>query len=245
MVMDRDEIDLRPYVVALFRRWYVIALVTALAALAAWGISQTLPIAYSATATVAISIQQTGTQVGVNEPVLDIETIDVVSRRQAVVALAQIDAVESRLPADAVAQAAIPGYRTGMLLNRNRIETRASGDLLFISASAPSAQQAKVLADAWATTYVDLLSQTYTDGHSSARLASAAVLPYAASEPNTPRNVLLGATIGALISILAILLTVMLKLTLPAPRRPAARAQSGDSFPPSPRSSQAIKDSQL
>lgn len=54
-MIEEDEIDLRPYVSALLRRWKLIIGITAAAAVAAAAISLATPVSYEATSTVAVA----------------------------------------------------------------------------------------------------------------------------------------------------------------------------------------------
>ncbi|MDP9310899.1 MAG: Wzz/FepE/Etk N-terminal domain-containing protein [Chloroflexota bacterium] len=200
--MEPTDFDLRPYVMGVLRRWHWLITAMVLTALVAGAVSLVLPKKYAATAPVLIFIRQTGSELSANTPLLSIETIDVESRRQGLLALATSETVETQLPADVVNRVAGARYRPGLFLQREQISASAEGDLIKIQAVAPSSQQAKALADAWATTYVAQVQKLYTDEHSSVQLAGDALAPLAPISPDLPKNIAAGAFVGLLVGII-------------------------------------------
>jgi capsular polysaccharide biosynthesis protein len=199
------EIDLRKYIAAILQRWRWIILCTLVAAISAAGLTYIQPRYYTAEAAVLMQIRQTGSQVGLNGPILSIETIDIGARRQGLVALANSSAIEARLPTNVIQNVAPSKYRPGQLVGEH-ITGHINGDLLVISARARTAEQAKELADAWAATYVSYVNELYTDEHSSVQLASNALLPYKPDSLGLVRNTVLASIGAALLSIVAALL---------------------------------------
>jgi uncharacterized protein involved in exopolysaccharide biosynthesis len=197
--MDNDTIDLRPYLAGIAKRWYWPIGIAMIGAIAAWIIAMQIQPTFTATSSVLVFIRQTGSQVGVNEPILRIETIDTGARRQGLVALAQSNTIEAQLPDDAIQQAAPADYRPGRLTQR--ISARAEGDLISISARGSSPQQAKALADTWTRTFAAYANETYTDQHSEVRLAGDALLPYEPTSPRTAMMIALGLGLGFLLGI--------------------------------------------
>jgi capsular polysaccharide biosynthesis protein len=202
--MDNDDFSMSPYIAAVLRRWYVIMAAMLLLGIFAGVLSLILPRSYQATASVLILIQQTGSQFGTNQSILSIETIDTAARRQGLIALAEDNAIETKLPADVVQQVAPKDYRMGQLVDV--IEVSVYGDLLRISAKASTPEGAQALANAWTATYVDYVQTLYTDPHSQIRLAGSAVLPYEPSEPKILRNIVLGLIAGVILGVASALL---------------------------------------
>jgi uncharacterized protein involved in exopolysaccharide biosynthesis len=203
-MQEYDDLDLRPYLVAVARRWYWVLGVALLAALLAAGVSSQLPKAYTASSSVLLFIRQTGSQVGTNQPLLRIETIDITARRQGLLALAHSPAIETQIaPAD-LQRVAPANYRPGMLSSRIAIE--ADGDLLTISAVAPTPEQAQALADIWATTFVSYADTLYTDEHSQLQLVGKALRPLAPSEPQVQRNAIFAGLLGGVFATAGIVL---------------------------------------
>lgn len=213
------EIDLRRYLSAILRRWSWIIAAALIAAITAAGVSSLLPKKYTATATILMLIEQTRMQVGPTAPMMSVEAIDAGSRRQGLLTLAQSTTIEAKLPPDVVKRVTSVGYRPGMLVQRKQLEATANGDLVEISATAPSAAQAKELADAWATTYVNYANSLFTDQHSNVQLAGAAVLPWKPTSPSVVVNTLLAAVAGAMLGILAALIAEIAGITVGLPRR--------------------------
>ncbi len=226
-----QEIDVRQYLVAILSRWRWIAGCAVIAALTAFSISMMLPKTYTATASVLVFIRQTGSQVGINEPIFKVETIDVGSRRQALIALAVSDAVEAQLPAEIVKRVVAGAYRPGMIVQGRQIDVRAAGDLLEIEATAGSPQQAQELANAWADTYVAHVAKLYSDQHSSVQRVGAALLPLGPSEPATVRNTATAALAGTLLGIMLALISVLTGTTFTIPARARAERRSAQPSP--------------
>lgn len=198
--MENDEIDLRPYIGAILRRWRLVVTLLFVGAIVAASISLALPKRYTATASTIVFIRQTGSQVGLNQQYLTIETIDIGARRQGLAALAKSDTIETKLPPDVVSQFTEGQYTPGKLTDLIKVTT--DGDLMQIAATARTPQYAKAVADAWARTYVTYVQSLYQDGYTRVQLASDAIQPYKPSSPNVLRNTAFGAFVGLLAGIL-------------------------------------------
>ena len=216
-MQEYDDIDLRPYLIAIARRWYWIVVGALVAALIAAGISAQLPRAYTATASVLMFIRQTGSQVGTNEPLVRIETIDITARRQGLLALVQNSAIETQIKPDDLQRVAPAGYVPGSLTQQ--IATDADGDLLTIAATAASPEQAQALADIWASTFVSYADTLYTDEHSQMQLAGKALLPTQPSSPQVLLNIGAAGLIGGIAVTAIILLLTLLRPATHAIRR--------------------------
>lgn len=227
-MQENDDIDLRPYVVAIIRRWPWIVGAVLLAVAVSAGLTSMLPKTYTATAAVLVFIRQTGSQVGTNDPVLNIETIDVGSRRQGLLALAESEAIESRIAPDVLAQVAPDNYQPGMLVEHQHVTIEANGDLIAITADGQTPQQAQTLANAWATTYVDYVKTLYTDEHSSIQLASSALPPFEPSAPSIGRNAVIAGLLAAIGSISLIVLLQLTRTSIALPQRAAGREQAAN-----------------
>jgi capsular polysaccharide biosynthesis protein len=225
---ENDDIDLRPYLLAIVRRWPWIVGVALLAGALAAGAMAMQPKTYTAAASVLMFIRQTGSQVGVNEPLLTIETIDSNARRQGLLALAESQAIETRIAPDVLARVAPSGYKPGMIVDRQYITVDSRGDLLTISAEAQTPQQAQDLANAWATTYVDYVKTLYTDQHSNVELVGNAVLPFEASGPRVVRNAVIAGLLGAIVAVAAIVLIQLTGATFALPQSRVRRERGAN-----------------
>jgi len=155
-----EEIDLRPYFVAIIRQRRTIALIAVVAAIGAVILAISVPPSFTASADVLIlpsRLQLTfDPRFVTNNPALG---IDASSRRQTLVALASSQAIETqvlpKVPADLVGK----DYQPGALSRRVHITT--DGDLLHIEANAADAQTAQTLASAWGQVYVNMVNNLY------------------------------------------------------------------------------------
>ncbi|HEY0605064.1 MAG TPA: Wzz/FepE/Etk N-terminal domain-containing protein [Herpetosiphonaceae bacterium] len=197
-MQEYDDIDLRPYLTAVARRWYWIVVGALLAALVVAGISTQLPKEYTATASVLMFIRQTGSQVGANEPLVRIETIDITARRQGLLALAESPAIETQIKPEDLQRVAPASYTPGTLTEE--IAINATGDLLTVAATAPTPEQAQLLADVWANTFVSYVDTLYTDEHSQVQLAGKALLPIKPSFPRIALFAVFAGLIGGLVA---------------------------------------------
>jgi len=217
------EIDLRRYAQAVLRRWPLIVACALSAAIIAGGWSLLQPRVYAATSMVLVLVTQTSSQLGTNEPLLDLETIDAGSRRTSLYELARTAAIEAALPPAVLEAVAPENYEPGMLLQQRQIELESQGDLLKITAKAKSPQQAKELADAWAETYVTYVDHVFDDQHSNVRLASEAVLPFKPAGRGVVRNAVLAGIAGTALGVIAALM-----LELVYRPKPQSRQVEGD-----------------
>lgn len=228
--MENEDISLWPYVAAILRRWPLILATALIGAIVGITISAVMPEKYQATAAVVVLIRQMGSQAGANQPFLSIETIDVGSRRQGLQALAESDVIEAQLPPDILSQVAPAKYKPGKLTKS--IDTTLNGDLLTIRAVASSAEQAKLLADTWASTFVSYAQPLFADRHTELRLAGDAIVPYEPYSPNMIQNTLLGGLSGLTLGVLLAFIWNMTGFSLPSALRRQHRKSPAQS--PSP-----------
>jgi uncharacterized protein involved in exopolysaccharide biosynthesis len=226
--MQYEEIDLKPYVFAVLRHWRLIAAAGIVGALVAALVSVSLPKTYTATASVLVAIRQTESQVGLNQTVLEIETIDPSTRRQGLIVLAQSEAIEARLDPAALAQIVERNYKPGMLIDRDQVEVRASGDMIQILATADTPVKAQALANLWTTTFVDYSQQLYDDNFSNVQVVGEALLPYQPSGPATLTHVALGSALGLVLGTIAALILGLTGARVPFSLRRSSAKQSRD-----------------
>lgn len=203
--MEFEDTDLRPYLRALTKRWRWLLSGAMLAALAMLALLQLQPATYTATASLLVFIRQINMGAALDGPTRAWESIDTDARRQGVRALIQSSIVETQLAPEIVAQVAPRQYKPGLLLANKRIVTRINGDLILISATAETPQQAKALADEWARTAARLIEKLLPDRHSSAQVVGEALLPYQARDLALVSKALVAATVGLLAAIVAAL----------------------------------------
>ncbi len=228
--MENEDISLWPYVAAILGRWPLILATALIGAIVGITISAVTPKKYQATAAVVVLIRQTGSQAGANQPFLSVETIDVGSRRQGLLALAESNVIEAQISPDIISQIAPAKYKPGKLIKF--IDATLDGDLLTIDARASSAEQAKLLADTWASTFVSYAQPLFADRHTELRLAGEAIAPFEPYSPNTIQNTLLGVLSGLTLGVLLALVVNITGFSLPAGLRRPQRKSSAQS--PSP-----------
>jgi capsular polysaccharide biosynthesis protein len=155
-----EEIDLRPYFVALVRQWRTIMIIVVAAAIGAALIAITLPQGFTASADVLIL--PTRSQLTFDPRFVTNNTVfgtDTASRRQALIALASSPLLEEQIRAKLPPELVGKEYQPGALANRIRVKTE--GDLLHIEATAADTQSAQALADAWGQAYVRSVNDLY------------------------------------------------------------------------------------
>lgn len=154
------ELDLRRYVRALVRAsgWIILASIlgATLAALA----PLRRPASYVATS--SVFLRPTRSQVTLDERFVTNEAIDAAARRRGLLGLAKSPTIEAQIPPDILAQLAPDDYTVGDLADSN-IKIAADGDLMIITARQPTADQARMLADAWANTLVSYVNTLYSN----------------------------------------------------------------------------------
>lgn len=223
------EIDLGKYFAGVARRWRWLLVAALVAGVTAFITLSAMPKSYEATANVLLTIRQTGSQLGTNEPLLAIETIDVGARRQGLGALASSTAIESQIAPEVLQRSGPDDYKPGMLIENELIDVAVYGDLVAITATAASPRQAKELADAWATTFVATVGRLYTDGHSSAQLTGSALEPIVPAAPKVLQSTVLAALAGLMLGVLAAIIATYRGTPEPAPQ--PARTERGSAQP--------------
>ncbi|WP_298490627.1 Wzz/FepE/Etk N-terminal domain-containing protein [uncultured Chloroflexus sp.] len=151
-----DEIDLKPYLRALLRRWWIIIGVAVGLAIivAVTAILRTPPY----TASSSVLIVPASAQVTLDSRFTSHDSMlftTTVNQREALLALTRDATLEEQ-----VATTLAIDYRPGELVNRIAIDT--NGDLVRITARAETSAEAERLATAWAKEYARLVTETYT-----------------------------------------------------------------------------------
>jgi hypothetical protein len=151
-----QELDLRPYVTALLRRWRLILGVIAVGAIAAALLTLLQPPMHRARASVLID--PVTSQVVLDPRFTERDAFQVTNgatRRQALIALATSPVLEGRVNTALGEDAVEPGD----LLDQ--ISVTADSDLLAITATNSNAEEALRLAELWGQAYADLVAELY------------------------------------------------------------------------------------
>lgn len=151
------EIDVLSYLRALVRRWWWI--VAAAVAFGLLGVAYSLlqPVKYQAKA--SVFFRPSRSQLRLDDRFVTNEPIDTGARRVTLVALAHSMQVASVLPTEVRQQLGLSDDTVGDVLRQ--IDVSTNGDLLEIAASADSAEQAQLLANAWAEAFIAQVNQLY------------------------------------------------------------------------------------
>lgn len=161
-----EEIDLRPYIKAIFSAWYWIVGAAVVAAVAAFLVSSNLPETYEAEAIVAIIRERTtvsfGTSIETQEDVLG--SRDISSRREALIALVTSNDVAEQVLAEIGDKLASEDRSTAALLKM--VAASNTGDLIVIQVSHEDPQLAAEIANIWAEVYEAYINTLYVSGTS-------------------------------------------------------------------------------
>jgi len=154
-----DEIDLRPYINAIRKKWWLIALVTLLAGTAAlvYGLLQVR--SYEASATILLTRTRSTLELANQFPTIS-EPIDTRSRMDAMLEIAGSDALVLQ-----VMEAADEQYPGNGLIQedlKDSVEITSSGDTIKFTASDPDPIYAAAIANAWAENAVSAINYAYS-----------------------------------------------------------------------------------
>lgn len=154
--MER-EIDLRPYVVALLRRWRLLGGLALAAALLAVAVTLMLPPGREASADLLVA--PATSQVTVDPRFISRDATLITNgsfQRQALVDLASSAILETRV----AQRLGLATYRPGDLLQQ--VEVGATSDLIRITVGGPTDEAAATLAEVWARSYEELVNELYS-----------------------------------------------------------------------------------
>ena len=159
MTIYDDEIDLKPYINAIRKKWWLIALITLLTASAAliYGLLQTST--YEASATILLTRSRTALELANQFPTIN-EPIDSRSRMDAMLEIAGSDALVVNTLEDIHEQYPDNGLQQEQL--DSSVVITSSGDTIKISASNPDPTYAAVIANAWAENAVSAINYAYS-----------------------------------------------------------------------------------
>lgn len=159
MTIYEDEIDLRPYILAVLKYWWLIALLAVLAGAAALVFSLVRAREYQATATVLLTRSRPTLELADQFPTVN-EPVD---------ARARMEALESIAKSDGIAAQTLNELDGGLNSEfedyselRENIEISSEGDLLIITATARNPELATQMANEWAGQTVAAINFAYS-----------------------------------------------------------------------------------
>jgi capsular polysaccharide biosynthesis protein len=154
----QDEVDLRPYLLALKRRWWQIVLIALLLAGVALAYSLLQPKVYKATAMILLTHSRSRLALAEQFPTEN-ENADAKSRMDALVSITKGDAV-------AMATLQMIGDRISMDEQdlqqiKNQVEVDAEGDVIKVIVTADSPKPASEIANTWAAQATTAINAAY------------------------------------------------------------------------------------
>jgi uncharacterized protein involved in exopolysaccharide biosynthesis len=154
-----DEIDLRPYIYALRRRWWQIALVTAVAALAAFLFSILQTTKFESTASILITRSKASLSLADQFPTIS-EPIDFKSRIEAMLTIATSEGLVVQTMEDIHQEYPENGIEREEL--KSAVEITSGGDTISITATYADPLYAAVIANVWAQNVVNAINYAYS-----------------------------------------------------------------------------------
>ena len=154
-----DEIDLRPYINAIRKKWWLIILITVLGGAAALVAGLIQVRNYQASADILLTRTRTSLELANQFPTIN-EPIDTRSRMDAMLAIAGSDALVVQTLEDVHEQ-----YPDNGILREeldNSVDITSSGDTININATHPDPVYAAAIANAWAANAVSAINYAYS-----------------------------------------------------------------------------------
>jgi uncharacterized protein involved in exopolysaccharide biosynthesis len=159
MSVYEDEIDLRPYVFALRKKWWLIALVTILVGAGAFVYSILQPSKYEATATILLTRTRAALALAEQFPTIN-DPIDSRSRLDAMQAIAKSDDLLVETKKDLNDQ--VPGNGIERRKLKTAVDVTSNGDTIKIIASNEDPEIAELIANTWAQNAVTAINYAYS-----------------------------------------------------------------------------------
>lgn len=159
MTVFDDEIDLRPYILTLFRHWWQIGLIVVILSASAYLYTNRQPSIYKATATILLTRTRSNLTLAEQFPTVS-EPVDTRSRMDALLSITQSDAlaVETlNLVGDM-----FPVENRNIEAMKNRISITSQGDTILVSATAQKPETAAEIANTWALQAVQDINLAYS-----------------------------------------------------------------------------------
>lgn len=159
MTVYDDEIDLRPYILALIHHWWQIALLSILAAGIAFGVSYAQPRNFEATTTILLTRTRTTLSLAQQFPTVS-EPTDANSSMNAMLSIAKSDSIASDT-LQALGDS-IPTEDRDLERFKKQIKVSNNGDLIQIMASADSPELSTKIANEWAQQTVTAINLAFS-----------------------------------------------------------------------------------
>jgi capsular polysaccharide biosynthesis protein len=154
-----DEIDLRPYLLALLRRWWVIVLLGAIAGAAALGFSLVQKRTYTSVATILVTRTSATLSLAEQFPTIR-ETPDTTSRMSAFLSIAQNDSIVTKVFNQVKGQLSPQEQQIDVF--KGEVTVSNQGDAILITATSYSPEVAADIANRWARETVASINSAYS-----------------------------------------------------------------------------------
>jgi uncharacterized protein involved in exopolysaccharide biosynthesis len=159
MTLYEDEIDLRPYILAIIKYWWLIILLAAVAGISALVFSLIQAREFQATTTVLLTRSRATLSLAEQFPTIS-EPVDANARMDSLVSIAFSDGIASQ------ALNALDGKLAAQFENyddfKESVEVSSEGDLLLITATAQDPELAVEMANEWARQTVTAINFAYS-----------------------------------------------------------------------------------
>ena len=155
-----DEIDLRPYISALRRRWWLIGLITIIAASAAFTYGVLQERKFEAVATILLTRSRASLSLANQFPTIT-EPIDARSRMQAMMSIAESEGLVVQTMEDI--HQAHPANGIELEELKNSVNITSSGDTIQVAVSMTDPEYAAIIANIWAQNAVTAINYAYTE----------------------------------------------------------------------------------
>lgn len=153
----QEDLDIRPYLAAVLRRWPLVLGAGLLAALVVAGLALLQPQLSRARSSVLIVPTVSQVTLDPRFATRDATLLtNATFQREALITLAASDALEARAAADLGIAPLMPGSLSA------QVQVEADGDLIWFTVDAPDQQEALRIADAWARTYELMVAELYS-----------------------------------------------------------------------------------
>jgi uncharacterized protein involved in exopolysaccharide biosynthesis len=159
MTITEDENDLRPYILAVFKYWWIIVLLAGIFGFAALTYSLLKAREYQATTTVLLTRSRATLELAEQFPTIN-EPIDARARMDSLVSIALSDVIASETYNN-LNDAITVQYEDYVEL-REDVEVKSQGDLLLFKATTPDPQSAVEIASEWAQQTVAAINFAYS-----------------------------------------------------------------------------------
>lgn len=159
MTVYDDEIDLRPYLLALIRHWWQIGLLIIILSATAYLYTNRQPRIYKATATMLLTRTRSNLSLAEQFPTVT-DPVDTRSRMDALLSLTQSDALAAETLQ--VVGDILPEESRNIEAIKNRVSVTSQGDTILVSATAQNPETAAEIANTWAYQAVQDINLAYS-----------------------------------------------------------------------------------